>query len=265
MDNQVYNPLNDVFTVAYLAGQIERPFNTMLVMPSESGKSLTAYRYEGLDDVLFIGGDTTAQSLREKINLLYDENRLERIRLVIIEDWSKIRTKVTTELASVIAQIASGRVSINQYKMTIRPTPVHASVMILVPNPAYDRLTKALQRVGTGNRFAIYSTWLTSKAMMNLNRISSINRGNHLLQAIPRIPIKNPNMNEDYANFYDQNHEKLYSNTNMINMAYAYKQAGWGDRFEEYELSRKYGLDDLSWDNYWINQIEPKQGNGEVV
>jgi hypothetical protein len=211
-------------------------------MPSRSGKSLTAFRFANLDYTLLLGGDTTAESFRKKLHSLYKANQLENLRFIIVEDWSKIREKVKEGFCAVLSMFAMRMLTIDQTKMNIATTKVHASILINVPSPFLNDLIKNLQNVGAGDRFKIIEMKLSEEKKKELDRLGIINADKRLYE----IEINHFEKKIDFETFYD-NFTGEISDLNFAYIAHHIRDS----LYDELKKACRSEIKEISWDGYW--------------
>lgn len=253
------NQLDELFTAIYVGGLIKRPTHGVLTMPSQSGKSLTAARYGHLDDILYLGGDVTAQSTRQKLDKLNTRNILHKLSLVIVEDWSKIRTKMRSDVAALLAQIASGTLSVSQYGIEIEPTRMNASVLILAPDRIGSKVFEKLYDVGVGNRFIPIIMSLSDVRYEELIELGLLNRDKQLLTAVP--PTYKQLENTLAENPFNKFYKEFKSNSDRmvdVNLAYSYyisNPSNYPRNYESYKNTICRRNDTITWDGYWEHQV----------
>jgi len=245
METITTNPILDFYKVCYACGFLRIPVHRILDLPSRHGKSLTCLRFQGKEpNVLVVTGDTTAQSFRNKIFALYQQNRTDDIDLVIIEDASKIRSKVREDFFAIAAQFASGMVSINQQKMVCE-FKTHASVIINTPPFFKHNLEKYLLDAGAGDRFDLTSTGLSAEKKTELDILGILNKS----KLINPIELPRPSLDgyEDFA-------LKLIPIAPLKEIAFRFGCKVLG--LPETLLSDLSGniIKDISWEGYWHQQ-----------
>ena len=167
------NVIEEIYRTCYICGQSKYPTNIILHMPSKQGKSLTAKRFKGVSGVLHLYGDVTAQAIRKTLDELAQKDSLENIKLVIIEDYSKLKKRINIQedFAGVIGQIASGEINVNQEAMYLS-SRMSCSIIINVPNQHNKRaLEKLFINAGVGNRMMFIDLKLSEKEAKRIRRM----------------------------------------------------------------------------------------------
>ena len=243
------NPILDVYLMCYAAGKMKYPIYKILEMPSRDGKSLTSLRFANLESILLIAGDTTTQALRNRLHNLHTKNKAELLNLVIVEDASKIRYKVREDFFALIAQFGTGVVNVEQTGMDFT-FKTHASVIINTPPFFRTTLERCLLNAGSGDRFDIIRTELSSSEKKKLDTYGIYNMPNKI-RGIDLPVLNEMDSFPKYAEFYQNKY-----NLNMIKCMYACEAIGV-DELLVIKIHNKE-IKKADWDNYWENQITPE-------
>lgn len=167
------NIIEEIYRACYIAGKSRYPANIILHMPSQQGKSLTVKRFKGIEGVLHLKGDVTAQAIRKVLDEIAQKDSIENIKLIFIEDYSKLKKRKTVQedFAGLIGQIVSGAINIEQENLHLS-SDIHASVVINVPN---QHNLRALERLlidsGAGNRIMTIELKLTESEALKLRQL----------------------------------------------------------------------------------------------
>lgn len=241
------NPIRDFYLMAYSAGVLKRPVFKILNMPSQDGKSLTSLRFNGIENVLILAGDTTAQGFRNRLKKLDQKQKVNNIVLIIVEDASKIRRKVREDFFALCTQFATGVINIDQTGLDVGVRS-HASVVINTPPFFKNTLESLLLDSGAGGRFDMVKCELSDSEKRKLNELGDVNMPNQLETMI--LPTIQRNINFEEYSAANSNQEP-----NMIKCMYACKCAGID---ENLVLAMHNNIiTRADWSGYWVNQCAP--------
>lgn len=249
------NPILDFYIMAYAAGHLHYPIFKILQMPSKSGKSLTAYRFAKTPGVLLLPGDTTVQSFRNSLHKLYQkqQNDTVELKLIIVEDASKIRYKVREDFYALIAQFASGIVTVDQAFMNFS-FKSHASVIINTPPYFTKDLERYLLNAGSGDRFDLIRTNLSTSLKEKLDDLGTYNMPNNInMVKVPEIvPIYYP----EYEKEQKRRNGDTKLPSRLTRCRYACFCAGLDENLIENIHERE--IKKCDWTDYWVDQITPE-------
>lgn len=241
------NIIEDIYEVAYTAGAAKKPVFIIFAMPNKQGKSITAFRYLDHRNTLILAGDSTTNTTRKKLFTLFKQGKLAELNLLIVEDWTKIREKVKEGMAAILTMFANTIISIDQEKLEIPPSKVHASIIINVPLSSYKEVIKHLLEVGAGDRFIVIKASLSDEKKEELWKLGFLNGSKELIP----ITIKQIELSSfsEFADKYLESHESL----ELLNLAYAADNIKKG-LFEEIQNLSRNPISDISWENVWQDE-----------
>lgn len=241
------NIIEDIYRTCYICGQSKYPTNIILHMPSKQGKSLTAKRFKGIPGVLHLYGDVTAQAMRKILDELAQKDPLENIKLIIIEDYSKLkkRLNVQEDFASVVGQIASGEINVNQEGMCLS-SRMSASIIINVPNQHNkSALEKLFINAGVGNRMMLIELRLSEKEAKRIRRMGLLKQHKYGVRQTAAFE-------EDYGELDDTFMDKYSTIDNDNELAFIWGSLKIRDTlYEDITAYQRKPIEHLDLGGYW--------------
>ena len=241
------NIIEEIYRTCYICGKSKYPANVILHMPSKQGKSLTAKRFKGIPGVLHLYGDVTAQAIRKTLDELAQKDSLENIKLIIVEDYSKLkkRTNVQDDFAGLIGQIVSGEINVNQEGLYLS-SRMSCSVIINVPNQHNKRaLEKLLTEAGVGSRLLFVELRLSEKEAVRIRR-----KG--LLKQHKYGVAQTASFSEDYGDLDETFIDNHIETINDNELAFVWGCSKVRDTlYEDIKTHQRKPIEHLDLEGYW--------------